>query len=439
MEVLCDKVLKCEDRLHRTLFLNYESSNHRHHLFCKSCQSAAPIVSALDECVADEQFRRMRLYLANLVECLDFSDLKVKKLAAGLALPRRDGSSDQDLEPLAEAMLAEETLKEGFLWRAFLLVNYLPYVADMFVYCPKPRTPEQAVNPWTALRSGDGYQGAVRFVQSLTRQEFEAAVFAHEILSAIPDYPDCLAFRWNLRPMEAPQVPSCQEGLQPIPGYLRVREQANNGDWAAFVNHTLAEKMPWWGFSMLEGLFKLAAKAATTALMECGLEGASGSVYERLENIENQTHAVYGAQRPMWELQEETKRAVDQVANQQKEQATQQKEQTDILQQIRAQLRRPTKRHAEASLRGVLGDAVSGLSPTKRRSQLWKANSDFFNATMPIRLSSRFNSPRRSNASCVRRSWNHSEVLAGSKLIPSLSSKWSLICSNIHRRTSSGF
>ena len=354
---LCPIVLECEQRLLRAPFLKYDEWNHRHHLFCESCRSAAPVTFALCDAVACEQFRRMRLFLANLVECLDFSDLKIKKLLVALNLPEQGqyGLPSPD----------QYALRNAVLWRIFLLINYLPHVADMFVYCSKPRIPGEMVNPWTALRSGAGYPEAVRFVQSLPRREFEAAVFAQEILSAIPDYPDFLAFREkSCYPIKAPQIPSSQEVLQPIPGFLDVREPANDGDWQTFVDHTVAEEMPWWGFDMLEGLFKLAVKAAKTALVESGLEGADGSADKRLETIENQTHAIYGAQLPMLDLVMGTKQAVDHVANQQKEQS-------GILEQIRNQLSRPTKRHAEVSLRRVLGEAVfSALTDEARIAAL---------------------------------------------------------------------
>jgi hypothetical protein len=349
VEQICGEVLACEQRLLRTPFLHYKSPTHRHQLFCESCRNAAPIVFALNETVAAEQFRRMRLFLANLVQCLDGSDLKIKKIAAGLGL----------------GVLDEQALTKAVRWRTFFLVNYLPYIADMFVYCPKPRTAGQAVNPWTALRGGDGDPGAVTFVQSLAWQEFEAAVFAQEILSAIPDYPDCLAFRWKTEPISPPLIPSSQEGLMPIPGFLNVREDAGFVDWSTFLSDTVAEEestmtlpdgtkhsvtfqAPSWDFDLLEGLFKLAAKAAK---MECGLEGAGGVASERLDIIEAQAHAIYGAQRPMWELQEDTKRTLDHVADQQNQHS-------DILLQIRDQLSRPTKRHAEGSLRKILGETV---------------------------------------------------------------------------------
>src|ERR1019366_2829974 len=110
-EMLCDEVLKREHRLRRAPFLNYEYLNHRHQLLCESCRSAAPIVFALSESIADEQFRRMRVFLANLVECLDFGDLKIKKLVAALALPNGYGPIDQNHGAFGASMRAEEKLK----------------------------------------------------------------------------------------------------------------------------------------------------------------------------------------------------------------------------------------------------------------------------------------------------------------------------------------
>jgi hypothetical protein len=74
---------------------------------------------------------------------------------------------------------------------------------------------------------------------------------------------------------------------------------------------------------------------------------------ERLETIENDVHAIYGGQMPAWELQEDTKRAVEQVIQQQSSEA-------DLLQQIVLQLNRPSVRHAESSLKQVLGESVFG-------------------------------------------------------------------------------
>ena len=242
---------------------------------------------------------------------------------------------------------------DAAVWRAFLLANYMAYVADMSVYCPKPGTWSQPVNPWTTLRSGDGYPGAVRFVQSLTKEHFETAVLVHEILAATEDYPDFLAFRQKSSQMKPLIIPSSDEGQQRIPGFLDVREGARTEDWSTFLSNTTAEEIPWWGFDAIATVMKLAAKAARLALVESGVELADWSVGERLEAIENQTHAIHGAQRPMWELQEDTKRAVGQVAKQQNESL-------DLLQRISGQLSRPSIRHAEASLQQVLGESVYG-------------------------------------------------------------------------------
>jgi hypothetical protein len=115
-----------------------------------------------------------------------------------------------DLHPL--------TIMDAAVWRAFLLANYMAYVADMSVYCPKPGTWSQPVNPWTTLRSGDGYPEAVRFVQSLTKEHFETAVLVHEIFAATEDYPDFLAFRQKSSPMTPPPQPleSMRECFAPL-------------------------------------------------------------------------------------------------------------------------------------------------------------------------------------------------------------------------------
>jgi len=66
-------------------FWKYDEWNHRHHLFCESCRSAAPVTFALCDAVACEQFRRMRpISPANLVE----------KKRVGPFLVPRDFSSD---------------------------------------------------------------------------------------------------------------------------------------------------------------------------------------------------------------------------------------------------------------------------------------------------------------------------------------------------------
>ena len=332
---MCDDVVQSEEALARAPVFSYDRARHRHQILCERCRTFAPQTAALNAAVADEQFRRMRSYLVNLAECLDFGDLKLNRVVA---------ATGQDGHPPDE-------VRHALLWRAFLLVNYLPHVADLFVYCVQPEGLGKPINPWTSLRNGAGETTAMEFVRSLTRREFETALLSYEILSAVPDYPDFLAFREMPYPMPALQIPDAGESLAPIPGFLEVEEGATGKQWSDFIEHTIAEQMPWWGFDAIGGLIKLAAKAAGSTIAESGLDLTGAPASEKLEAIGSQVSAVYGAQLPMMDLQEGTLRAVGEVAQQQAEQS-------DLLRQIREQLSRPTKSTAENSLRKILGEAI---------------------------------------------------------------------------------
>jgi hypothetical protein len=333
----CYDVAELEEKLRQDPFLKYDVGTHHHLLFCPSCQKEAPIAGAIYALTAADQFQRMRLFLANLVECLNFSGSKLEKMGATMHNTEQNSA----------------TLMNAAIWRPFLLAHYLPYVADMFAYCAKPGTYESMVNVWTSLMNGDGHPEAVRFVRSLTRQEFEAGLFAHEIFAATGNLPDALAFRWKDSSITKLVIPSLNEGLRSIPGFLEVQETARIEDWAAFLERSGADDNPWWGFDAIRTIVKLAAKSARLALVESGFGSGDPKLNDRLETIENQVDAIHGGQRPMWELQEDTKRAVDQVLQQQSSGA-------DLLQQIVRQLSRPTVRDAETSLKQVLGESVFG-------------------------------------------------------------------------------
>jgi hypothetical protein len=201
--------------------------------------------------------------------------------------------------------------------------------------------------------NGEGHPDAIRFVRSLKKQEFEAALLAHEIRAATEDYPDVLAFRSRSYPMSPLVIPSVDEGLQSIPGFLEVQDTAQIEDWSAFLDRSVAEDIPWWGLEAIKTIIKLAGRSAELARVESGLGAGDPKLNERLETIENQVHAIHGGQLPVWELQEDTKRAVEQVLQRQNSEA-------DLLQQIRLQLNRPTIREAETSLKLALGEPVFG-------------------------------------------------------------------------------
>ena len=377
MEGMCDDVRRAEEMLGRTSVFCYDRPHHRHQISCESCRRAAPWLAALSAEVADEQFRRVRSYLTNLVECLDFDELKLKRIAAALG----KGEDGQD------------EVRNALLWRAFLLVNYLPHVADLFVYCAKPQRSGEIVNPWVALRKGAGDATAVEFVRSIARQEFEAAVLTCEVLAAIPDYMELLAYREVPYPMPTLRIPAGSEGLEPIPGFLEIIEGATDEQWSNFVEETLAEQMPWWGFDVIGGLIRLAAKSAGAVLAESGINLSGSPASERLEAIGDQVSAIYGAQLPMIDLQEGTRRAVDGVAQQQGEQA-------DILRQIRDQLSRPTKAVAESSLRKILGDAIYHSLSDEARAAVVEGELRFLQRDLSTLPSYRSSSRKRSNASC---------------------------------------
>jgi hypothetical protein len=251
----CDPVLEVERNLRRVPFLQYDIGAHHHLLFCASCQKEAPIAGALFAFIAGGQLQRMRLFLANLVECLNFSESKLEKMGVALHNPEQDSA----------------TLMNAAIWRPFLLANYLLYVADMFAYCAKPGTYNSMVNVWTALMNGEGHPEAIRFVRSLTKQEFEAALFAHEIFAATEDYPDVFAFRWMDSPITKLVIPALGEELQSIPGFLEVQDAVRIEDWAAFLERSRPEEIPWWGYDAIRTIIKLAARSARLALVESGL------------------------------------------------------------------------------------------------------------------------------------------------------------------------
>jgi CheY-like chemotaxis protein len=107
-----------------------------------------------------------------------------------------------------------------------------------------------------------------------------------------------LAYRERSYPWSALVIPALGEGLQSIPGYLEVQDAVRIEDWAAFLDRSRPEEIPWWGYEAIKTTIKLAARSARLALVESGLGSGDLKLSERLETIENQVHAIHGGQRP---------------------------------------------------------------------------------------------------------------------------------------------
>jgi hypothetical protein len=305
-----------------------------HPLTCQSCAKQAPRVFELSRRIARDAFLRTRTFLENLLLCLDLSKARIRELSA------RIGSEDE--------------AKYALTWRAFLLASYMRDVANTLETCIQCREDE---NPWAKLRAGDCLPETVDFTPPLTEEEFEALLLAYEMPSSWSGY-------WPFRfaaPGKLPSVPSAGEDLKAIPGFLSIRENATVADWSEFMAETLPEDMPLWGFRTIEEIMTVAAKAAKAELARCNLaatEVVRGGLWK---TIEEQLHAIYGAQAPMMASQEETIRAVRDAAQ---AQAQAQSEQTILLRQF---LRRPGVREAESSLKHILGeDIFDGLCEEAR-------------------------------------------------------------------------
>jgi hypothetical protein len=357
---LCELVAQKERTLERLPLFVTDLNDRHHYAFCETCRMNAPLGFALFQCVAREEFHRAEIFLRNLALCLDFSPAKDSNLFAAVLHSEHDRGWDlpfrnpgRCFSETGHSVPSSTSLPQARVWRAFLMANYLFSVVNIAAYCPPDTINRKTtMNPWTTLRSGHGYPDAVSFVLALSKDHFEAAVLAYEIFAAMEEWdPDDFAFRWKAYPIRPLRIPSSNEGLERIPGFLDIRESARKEDWSEFLSTTIAEELPWWGLDAIETVMKLATRAAKLALIEYGLAGFDASVQETLKTIENDTHAIHGAQRPMWELQEDTKRSVDQIARQQNDQI-------DMLQRIRRDLHRPGQHDAVESLKEILGEST---------------------------------------------------------------------------------
>jgi len=314
-----------------------------HSLTCQSCISEYPLAFELGRLTAHDSFLRTKTMLRNLAVCLDLGDARIQQLSA----PVTDGDEARRtmIGPTGVKLFLDppgpEYAKYALIWRAFFVAAYLPYVARVFVDCIDRHKDE---NPWIKLRAGGSLPEGLGFIPSLTAEEFEAALLAHEVEAS------CGLMRFRFAPPgELPSVPSAGEDLRAVPGFLSLREEATVADWSDFMAETLPEDMPSWGFDVVEGVIKLAAKAASSELARS--PAAEEGVRSTLERIESQTDAIYGAQLPIIELQSDTRRAVGEVAQAQAAQA-------GLLQQMLHNLNRPSVRDAERSLRRILGDRI---------------------------------------------------------------------------------
>ena len=97
----CYDVAELEEKLRQDPFLKYDVGTHHHLLFCPSCQKEAPIAGAIYALTAADQFQRMRLFLANLVECLNFSGSKLEKMGVTMHNPEQNSATLNNFDILS--------------------------------------------------------------------------------------------------------------------------------------------------------------------------------------------------------------------------------------------------------------------------------------------------------------------------------------------------
>lgn len=121
--------------------------------------------------------------------------------------------------------------------------------------------------------------------------------------------------------------------------------------------------MPDWGFWAFASMLGLAAKSAKHQLRISALFLDTTRVLTSLEQIGEQTHSIYGAQLPIIELVSEAIHSVRKVEEQQVASAP-------LLDRVIELLERPGREHAERSLRKLLGDAYSFLTPEAKAAAI---------------------------------------------------------------------
>ena len=222
----CESVRRLEEELE--VFPVLFGAPLHHLLSCEECAENAPNARLLGGFLLNEAINNVGSMLRNLIECLDLSEGKIKRIA-------QHNSSGKYYWAMREAATA----------RAFFMALYVPRVSVDLVNCLAPdenalkllddsgsgmngvverisRMSEYShdFNPWIRLRDGYGLPEAVRFVCSLSEEAFEAGLLSHELYN-ISNEADSLAYRWAW-PWRRRFIPSTQENLVPIPGFLGV-------------------------------------------------------------------------------------------------------------------------------------------------------------------------------------------------------------------------
>jgi hypothetical protein len=170
----------------------------------------------------------------------------------------------------------------------------------------------------------------------------------------VTDEADTLAYRWAW-PWRRRFIPSTQESLTPIPGFLDIVEDATTSGWNRFLSQTLPEEMPDWGLWTFGSMLEMAAKLAKRELSGRSLSADTAGIRESLEAIQHQTDTIYGAQLPIMEMVSE---AIQTTRKMEQQQAVA----TPLLDKLVQFIGRPRRQDAERSLEKCLGDVYTLLT-----------------------------------------------------------------------------
>jgi hypothetical protein len=210
----CSRTADIEMGFAELSYVQYSQDQHRHLLFCRECQSIAPVTRCVFDEVSSSIFASVRAQLQALNKCLDVSEERSQRLV--------EIQSEVNEENLDQFIMEARHL---LAWRAIELAAYLKLDLSVFL------SDISELNPWVRLLRGEGHPSAVAFVQDLNPELLEALFVGLVTSGAFSN--DWL---WCDKALNGPFCTPTDGDLAPYAWAIELRNTTNLKEWAQILS-----------------------------------------------------------------------------------------------------------------------------------------------------------------------------------------------------------